>query len=362
MRKITFLMALLFAGSMVLNAQNNLALGKLVTTSNTSSSDRPVSKVTNGNTDRNDYWNPKVADNPTLVIDLGEVDEVTQIKVFTYWDGGRYYQYKVFTSENNTDWDEVVDMSGNTTPATANGYATALQTPKNARYIKVNITHNSVSTDEVHIAEVQVIGNDTPADKGIAVGKTVTATNEANGYPASRIIDGIILPTNGTDVYDFSNTCWATDDNWYQGNGNQYPSATINLGGKYDLTALRVYPLAYSDNRTYQYKIAVSEDNATFTDLVDASSNNVPATSTGFEHSVTASNVQYVKVIMVGRNNNPNNSTHLREVRVFGVSHVNTNIDETKINNYQISVLNGFTLLQGKKLMLIKYFNQVFML
>ena len=43
------------------------------------------------------------------------------VQVFTFWDGGRYYQYTVEVSVDGKTWTQVVDMSRNKKPATAAG-------------------------------------------------------------------------------------------------------------------------------------------------------------------------------------------------------------------------------------------------
>ena len=86
-------------------------------------------------------------------MDLQAVHNVDRVNLVTYWDGGRYYQYKVDLSTNGKDWTTVVDQSTNTTPATEKGYVDEFK-PQPARYIRVTVLKNSAN-EGVHIVELR---------------------------------------------------------------------------------------------------------------------------------------------------------------------------------------------------------------
>lgn len=90
----------------------------------------------------------------SLTVDLGKIDAIGRIKVYTYYDGKRYYQYTVEVSTDGRHWTQVADMSGNTKPATSRG-DTFTFAPVRARHVRVNMIKNSAN-GSVHIIELQV--------------------------------------------------------------------------------------------------------------------------------------------------------------------------------------------------------------
>ena len=66
-------------------------------------------------------------------VDLGKVTKLDRAQVFPYWDGARFYQYKVELSTNDKEWNQVVDMSANTKPAVVTGDMHKIA-PADARY------------------------------------------------------------------------------------------------------------------------------------------------------------------------------------------------------------------------------------
>ncbi len=90
-----------------------------------------------------------------LVLDLGEAKEFNAIKFWPYWDGNRYYQYKIEVSVDGEQWGVVVDRSGNTRAASAKGDFFDFAVTK-ARFVRVVFSRNSVGNDRGgHIVEIQ---------------------------------------------------------------------------------------------------------------------------------------------------------------------------------------------------------------
>ena len=56
-----------------------------------------------------------------MTIDLGAIEEISKIALFTYWDGRRFYQYNIALTIGKT-WTQVIDRSDNTEQATPAGY------------------------------------------------------------------------------------------------------------------------------------------------------------------------------------------------------------------------------------------------
>jgi len=93
-----------------------------------------------------------------LQIDLGEIKEISRIRVFPYWGLDRYYQYTVEVSANRTQWRQVCDMSNNTIPSTPAGDTFEFAQIR-ARYMRVNMLYHNLNKG-VHIVEVEAFGNE----------------------------------------------------------------------------------------------------------------------------------------------------------------------------------------------------------
>jgi len=86
-------------------------------------------------------------------VEFDEIQNVKEIHLFTYWDGWRYYQYKIDVSLDGEDWTTVVSASRNKIKATQDGYRHHIN-PVNTRYIRVNLLKNSANPG-VHIVELR---------------------------------------------------------------------------------------------------------------------------------------------------------------------------------------------------------------
>jgi alpha-N-acetylglucosaminidase len=136
-------------------------------------------------------------------------------------------------------------------------------------------------------------------DRGIAVGKPVVVSGGTqDGHPPELAVDG-----NAGDPWGGS--WWATPaPQWL----------TVDLGAPTVIDAVRVYPF-WADGRAYQYTVAISLDNATWTVVGDRSTNERPATAMGELFRLAPQQARYVRVSML--HNTANEAVHLTEVRVF---------------------------------------------
>ena len=133
--------------------EKNLTTGKPVTVSGGSQPGHPPQMAVDGISDRSSAW--WAAPRPQwLQVDPEKTAHIGSIELFTYWDGGRSYQYTIETSLDGKAWTKVVDMSGNEKPATAAGERHVIR-PVEARYVRVNMLHNNAN-EGVHIAEIRV--------------------------------------------------------------------------------------------------------------------------------------------------------------------------------------------------------------
>ncbi|MBT7068862.1 MAG: discoidin domain-containing protein, partial [Verrucomicrobia bacterium] len=87
-------------------------------------------------------------------MDLGEPKRLRGVHVWPYW-GSRYYQYTVEVSTDGKDWQQVVDMSKNTTLSTPEGDRFEFEST-DVRYVRVNMLYHTRNTG-VHLVEVEVI-------------------------------------------------------------------------------------------------------------------------------------------------------------------------------------------------------------
>jgi len=130
---------------------SSLTTGKPVTASATEAGYVPQNAV-DGIVERDKAW--WAGPSPQwLQVDLEKVHEVGKLEVFPFWDGGRYYQYKVELSVDGKAWTQVVDMSTNTKPSTAAGDTHTIA-PTPARYIKITMLKNSANPG-VHLVELR---------------------------------------------------------------------------------------------------------------------------------------------------------------------------------------------------------------
>lgn len=136
-----------------------------------------------------------------------------------------------------------------------------------------------------------------PEDPGIAVGKPVTVSGgtEAGTRP-EVVVDG-----KTTGEY------WAASPPpvWLQ----------VDLEKPYQVSEIDLF-CYHGDERYYQYKLDVSLDGATWTTVVDASTNTALSTYRGYRHKFPAVSARYVRVTML--HNSANIGQHIHELRVIG--------------------------------------------
>lgn len=112
-----------------------------------------ASLAVDGIVDRDSFWSADSGAPQWMTIDLGENTEIGKIKFYTYWDGHRYYQYKIDVSKDNRNWENIVDFSDNTKIAKAKGFTHTFE-PQQVRYIRATMLHNSANPG-LHISEIR---------------------------------------------------------------------------------------------------------------------------------------------------------------------------------------------------------------
>lgn len=90
----------------------------------------------------------------TLQIDLGEPMRINKIHIFPYWDGNRYYQYFIETSDDGKKWKTTVDARKKIKPETEKGSVYEFD-PLHTRFLRVTFTYNSANSS-AHLVELKV--------------------------------------------------------------------------------------------------------------------------------------------------------------------------------------------------------------
>jgi len=117
-------------------------------------SNRTPDLAVNGNRKAADHWaGPPIPAKHT--VDLKTPKKFNTIRMITYFDGRRGYQYFVEASTDGKTWKQVVDQRKNKAKATAAGRVFKFE-PVTARYIRTTFTKNSFNDDAGgHIVEIE---------------------------------------------------------------------------------------------------------------------------------------------------------------------------------------------------------------
>ena len=273
----------------------NLAIGKPATASYVDWGRSPANAI-DGSVAT--YWDGgKMDSSPQwMMVDLGDVCEITEIKATTYYNAGdgRYYFYYIEASEDGKEWTKIADREETYgTEAAFKGESYTFDNLK-TRYIRVTETKNSVN-NVAHMQELEIWGYPTEVRENIALGKTVIASNADLGYGAERIVDG-----------DYTN---------YWDGGAAPQSFTIDLGSGYFVDTMKAYPYT-GDGRMYLYTIEYSLDGSNFTHLFDRTEEMGSAYAGEAFQLEEPVEMRFVRVTMT--HNTANASVHMKEFEIYG--------------------------------------------
>lgn len=98
------------------------------------------------------WWGPTTPS--WLQVDLGQPTSINAAHVTFYWDGKRYYQYRLDVSLDEKEWKTVADASQTTALSTPEGFAHQFA-PAQARYVRIHVLKNSLNPG-AHIVELRV--------------------------------------------------------------------------------------------------------------------------------------------------------------------------------------------------------------
>ena len=90
----------------------NVALNKNVTSTGTSNSSLPFSRITDGDITSSNYAQTDSTGLQCVTVDLGSTYNLDEIAVWHYWDDGRIYNSNVtYVSSDNSTWEEVINTA-----------------------------------------------------------------------------------------------------------------------------------------------------------------------------------------------------------------------------------------------------------
>jgi hexosaminidase len=127
---------------------------------------------------------------------------------------------------------------------------------------------------------------------------TTSCANDPE-FGASRVTDG---------VADLLSAHWIA-----------YPNPqklTIDLGSTTEVGRIEVVAF-WATGAPTKYRLALSTDNKTFTNVVDASNQSAPSTKEGYVHRFSPVKARYIRIETLGSSLYPSTMTRINEIRVF---------------------------------------------
>lgn len=292
-----------------ITTKENVALKKNVIASHNQAN---AYKVTNGI--KTDYFegleggkNIPTTDTE-VVIDLYNTYALDVINVVPYYaTADRYYQYDVYTSVDNAEWELVAEYRG-TDLTTSAGQFFNLETPRTARYIKIKGYYTYVINREdinnIHINEVYAYGemveeNETPIVvtpklENVALYADIDSNATAKDY---TMTDGVVKNSYG----DF-----ASIDGAY---------ATVILPGLCDISSVKVVSYYNNLDKWYNWDVEISTDGEEWEKIGAYDVEGVNPGSAG--HTITLEETKQARYVKV-KGTASNNRFHLVEIEVMG--------------------------------------------
>jgi hypothetical protein len=217
-------------------------------------------------------------------VDLGSSMEITRGTQVKWQLGGGGYQYKIETSNDNTNWKLKVDKTSNTSTDQVQSDVFY----DSARYVRITVT-GLPSGANASFYEFNVFGD----QANLALNKTASSDSSQTSNPASFGVDGNAA------------TRWIAND------GNTGHSLTVNLGSSRNIT--NGTQVAWEKSGVYQYKIETSTDNTNWTTVIDKTAN----TSTDqVQNDYFTGIAHYVRITVTGLPSGSNASFY--DLKVFG--------------------------------------------
>ncbi len=248
---------------------NDLALNQPASSSSVEAAGLEPGKANDGNSGTR--WSSSFTDNQWWQVDLGSVQQVSQVKL--NWEAAYASHYKIQTSTDGTNFTEAADVNINTPGVQSTSFAA-----RDARYVRV-LGVTRATGYGISFWDAEVYGpsqQQPPPSSDLALNKPASSLSvEAAGLEANKANDGN------------SSTRWSSafaDNQWWQvdlGSAQQVDTVTLN------------WEAAYATH----YLIQTSTDGTNFTQAADVTDSAPGPKTTTF----TARSARYVRVLGLTR-------------------------------------------------------------
>jgi len=222
--------------AVMINRASNIALNRPVTATLRQEGERAPRFITDGDPgNESGFWS---SGSPVeITVDLESVRTVAAAQLFFYADGGRYYQYRIDTSLDKTQWQPAIDRSSDTSISQPEGFRLAFDA-RPARYVKLTVTKNSANPS-VHVNELMLF---TSADTAVIDPAQIPAP------PLKPDAEGFVTLFDGTDL-----DAWTGDKKAYTINDQREIAVKPLEGGSGYLYTLHDY-----DNFTLRFEFKLT--------------------------------------------------------------------------------------------------------
>lgn len=219
--------------------------------------------LTDGNLERG-YQTACVSsnkDNPyedpqTWSMDLGRIYEID--KVILYWENAAAKKYKIYVSENKTDWMEVASEEAGEKGRFKYDFA-----PTNARYVKIELEERTMEIYGYCMYEWQIFTVGSVEEKempNLAENATAVASSDDGENSAEKVIDGD------------EGTMWRTEyiqDQTVTDEEKANENITLSWNSPQTFDTVKV---KWGGGYMKGYKLQTSDDGETWTDMYEVTS------------------------------------------------------------------------------------------
>lgn len=219
--------------------------------------------LTDGNLERG-YQTACVSsnkDNPyedpqTWSMDLGRIYEID--KVILYWENAAAKKYKIYVSENKTDWMEVASEEAGEKGRFKYDFA-----PTNARYVKIELEERTMEIYGYCMYEWQIFTGGSVEEKempNLAENATAVASSDDGENSAEKVIDGD------------EGTMWRTEyiqDQTVTDEEKANENITLSWNSPQTFDTVKV---KWGGGYMKGYKLQTSDDGETWTDMYEVTS------------------------------------------------------------------------------------------
>ena len=324
----------------------NLALGKPAE-ADSAASGCPASQAVDGILAHNGkFWvsgSAPTSDTPSwLTVDLQGENEIHSIEIALpptpNWTP-RTQEIEIQSSTDGTEYTTLVEKQSYEFNNDTNGnkWTIALESPTEARYIKVMIYSNEFNGSQIQgqIGELYVWGlpkEEEEQNNNLAQDRPVEADSAASGCPASQAVDGI-LAHNGKF--------------WVSGSAptSDTPSwLTVDLQGENEIHSIEIAlpPTPNWTPRTQEIEIQSSTDGTEYTTLVEKQSYEFNNDTNGNKWTIaleSPTEARYIKVMIYSNEFNGSQiQGQIGELYVFGT---HTPVDGIKIDQDAMEIPLG---------------------